>query len=205
MKLLIEALAKAQSEFPKIVFDATNPHFKNRYASLANILACVTPTLSRHKLVLTGSIEFTEKTAMYSAKLYHPEHTEFLECQCPIIVSKNDAQGFGSGLTYAKRYAVSTILNIAADDDDDAEIAVSRASPQSYPQGNAKPASSPQSSPQITASTNYDEQKNDHKAKFKQIMTVKGIIDLNKVKDLSKKLNGYSFGEISACLPDDLK
>jgi hypothetical protein len=117
---LVEALLAFQADAPKLTKDATNPHFKNKYTSLDSLIADVVPVLSQHKLVwLTrpGRDE-TGAPALHYELLYAPSG-ERVEGAMPLMLSKEDPQGQGSALTYARRYSMVSVLGLAADDDDD--------------------------------------------------------------------------------------
>ena len=112
---LTKALHKFQSEVSKIRKDAKNPHFKSNYASLSSILDAVIPVLSECGLVITshpheGSLITT---------LFHSESGEFMESSYPLTArDMSNPQQIGSAISYARRYSVSSILNLNINDDD---------------------------------------------------------------------------------------
>ncbi len=115
------ALAKAQGEMKNPPKDSVNPHFKSRYADLATVRDCVIPILSKHGLaVMQLPCECEGRPALTTILIHSSgewvETTIQLRC-------KEDPQGIGSGLTYARRYALQAIAGIAADDDDDGNAA----------------------------------------------------------------------------------
>jgi ERF superfamily len=120
------ALAKAQCEMSNPSFDAQNPHFKNRYASLAAVRNAVIPVLSKHGVALLQSIETGEGTVRCTTHLYHSSGQSLVLGPLILPVSKQDAQGYGSAITYARRYALMAVCGVVGDDDDDAEQAVGR-------------------------------------------------------------------------------
>jgi hypothetical protein len=100
--------------------DATNPHFKGKYAPLDTIVETVGPILHKHGLVwmtLPGRDAHGDPSLTY--RLAHAPTGEVLEGSMPLLLSKQDAQGQGSAITYARRYALCAVLNLVADDDDD--------------------------------------------------------------------------------------
>lgn len=111
------ALAKAQGEMTHAVKDSVNPHFKNRYADLASVLDAVRGPLSKHGLSVTQLATTSEHGAGVTTLLMHASG-EWISQEFVLPVSKNDAQGVGSTLTYARRYALAAICGIAQDDDD---------------------------------------------------------------------------------------
>jgi len=115
------ALAKAQAEMKPAVFDKVNPHYKNKYASLASFIdACKTP-LNKHQLSFIQTTMLHEKGTILVTKLLHSSG-QWVSGELLIIQDKPGIQAFGSQLTYSKRYALSSMLGIASDDDDDGEL-----------------------------------------------------------------------------------
>lgn len=121
---LYEALAKAQAEMPNAKFNKKNPHFGNRYADLASIREACRLPLSKNGLSVLQIIEIDEKNGMVlKTRLAHISGA-FIESEFLLKSEKNTIQGFGSALTYAKRYSLASLLGIVADEDDDGEMAV---------------------------------------------------------------------------------
>lgn len=122
---LADALAKAQAEIKAIGKDRTNPHFKNRYATLDAILDGIRPTLAKHGLsVVQGVVTYGEGEAVETTLVH--SSGEWLRNHVPMKVGKQDAQGVGSALTYGRRYGVSALLALSTDEDDDGEAAVKK-------------------------------------------------------------------------------
>lgn len=112
------ALAKAQGEIPTVNFDSTNPHFRSKYASYAAIVQASRDALSNNGLSILHSItEVAEKMTLETTLLH--SSGEWILSTTPLILSKEDMQGVGSAVTYGKRQAVTSLLKIAADEDDD--------------------------------------------------------------------------------------
>ena len=133
IKDLAAALALAQGEMENPVFDATNPHFKNRYASLAAVRKAIIPVLAKHGIALVQSLSTTPEGIACVTILMHSSG-DWLESDALVIpASKADAQGFGSAVTYARRYALQAVAGVAGEEDDDAEGAVRRDQPQRPP------------------------------------------------------------------------
>ena len=121
---LLPALLAVQAEAPTLAKNATNPHFKSKYAPLDTIVETVGPILAKHKLVwmtFPGRDEDGEPSLTY--RLAHAPTGEVVEGSMPLLLSKRDAQGQGSAITYARRYALCAVLNLVADDDDDGHAA----------------------------------------------------------------------------------
>jgi hypothetical protein len=119
---LNSSFVKALGELRNVAKNAINPHFKNRYASLDAILDDVRPILSKHGLGISQEPLFEDGKAGVVTRIIH-ESGETRESTLLLPLKDQSAQGVGSALTYAKRYAISSVLMIAADDDEDGEIA----------------------------------------------------------------------------------
>jgi hypothetical protein len=114
---LAAALAKAQSKMTFAAKDSLNPHFKNRYADLAAVLDAVRGPLTANGLAVVQLVAEAERGAALETVLMH-ESGEWIASFYSLPVNKEDAQGYGSSLTYARRYALAAICGIAQDDDD---------------------------------------------------------------------------------------
>lgn len=119
---IAEALAAAQAELTDPVKDSVNPHFKSRYADLASILKAVRPVLARHGIAVTQTTGITDSGAviLITALMWR---NESIVGRYPVAPVKADPQGYGSAMTYARRYALQAIVGVAADDDDDGNAA----------------------------------------------------------------------------------
>lgn len=114
---LAAALAKAQSQMGHASKGSVNPHFKNRYADLANVLDAVREPLAANGLAVSQLASAGDHGAACTTVLMHSSG-EWIASTLELPVSKADAQGFGSALTYARRYSLAAICGIAQDDDD---------------------------------------------------------------------------------------
>jgi hypothetical protein len=120
------AFAKAQSEMQNAVFDSKNPHFGNRFASLAAVRDAVLPALARNGIATFQDILNVEGGISCTTILVHSsgQKMEFGPLIMPF--TKADAQGFGSAATYCKRYHLMAVGVVAGDADDDAQAAVGK-------------------------------------------------------------------------------
>lgn len=137
IKELAIALNKVQAKLKPAVRNATNPFFKASYADLASIWEACRPLLAENGLsvVQTSSLE-GENQILLDTTLLHISG-QWIGGQLLISPVRNDPQGIGSALTYARRYALSAIVGIATEDDD-AEGAMSRPSEKSKPKEKPK-------------------------------------------------------------------
>lgn len=112
------ALVKAQSELKHAIKDATNPHFKSKYADLSAVIEAVKPALINHGLFFTQHCHPSDDGVMVETVLGHAGGEEKSLGKLYVPANKKDAQGFGSALTYARRYALMTAFGVPAEDDD---------------------------------------------------------------------------------------
>jgi|688.fasta_scaffold788448_2 hypothetical protein len=118
MKQIATALLKAQSEMSNPKKGATNPFFKSKYADLNAIREAVIPTLNANGISVLQPISHIEGKNFVKTILLH-ESGELMESLTEIIYNKqNDAQAQGSGISYARRYALQSFVCVGADDDD---------------------------------------------------------------------------------------
>ena len=118
MKSIATALAKAQTNMGKALKQANNPHFRSKYADLGNVMDACLPALNEAGIALIQPTGEDEHGRYVETTLIHGESGESLTCRVPLIVAKNDMQGYGSAVTYARRYGLMAMAGIAPEDDD---------------------------------------------------------------------------------------
>lgn len=118
MKEIATALVKAQKEMQTPKKGSVNPFFKNKYADLNDVLEAVVPALNNNGIVLLQPLVYIDGKNFVKTVLMH-ESGEVFESFAEIFCAKqNDAQSYGSGISYARRYALSSICGIGSEDDD---------------------------------------------------------------------------------------
>ena len=118
MKQIATALLKAQSEMSNPKKGATNPFFKSKYADLNSIREAVIPVLNTNGISVLQPIVHTDGKNFVKTILLH-ESGELMDSLTEIVYNKlNDAQAQGSGISYARRYALQSFVCVGADDDD---------------------------------------------------------------------------------------
>jgi hypothetical protein len=119
------AMALAQSEMGTAAKDSKNPYFKSTYADLNSIREASLPALNKNGIsVLQPTTVIDGKTYIETILLH--SSGEFLSGLTEVVVAKqNDPQATGSGISYARRYGMQSMLNIGAEDSD-AEGAMNR-------------------------------------------------------------------------------
>jgi hypothetical protein len=118
MKEIAKALVAAQKEMGNAKKDSVNPFFKSKYADLNSVREACMPALNNHGIaVLQPHVHIDGKNFVKTLLLH--ESGEYIECLTEIIYNKiNDAQAQGSGISYARRYGLQSLINIGAEDDD---------------------------------------------------------------------------------------
>jgi hypothetical protein len=114
---LAAALAKAQAEMRPAVKDAQNPHFRNNYATLAACMEAVRPLFAHGIAVIQPPVPHGADGVCVATLLLH-ESGEWIRGELYMPATKKDAQGFGSALSYARRYCLQATVGLATDDDD---------------------------------------------------------------------------------------
>ncbi len=119
-----QALIDAQAEMPGIEPDAVNPHFRSKFVSLDHLLAKTLPVLNKNGIGVTQFPTQNEQGfPTLTTVLFHGLTGDSLSYEMPLILVKQDPQGQGSAITYARRYALAAALGISSEKDDDAESA----------------------------------------------------------------------------------
>lgn len=112
---LTQALAKFHAMVGRISKDAKNPFFKSNYASLPHIITEIADPMEKAGLVISQFPNGDGLTTM----LIHGDSGEFILATYTLqVVRQNDPQAQGSALSYARRYGLTSVLNLAISDDD---------------------------------------------------------------------------------------
>lgn len=115
LKELATALCKFQGAVEKIKKTETNPFFKSKYASLADILDVIRQPLADNGL---SFVQFPKGSYGLETILMHSSG-EWISESYEMEPTKKDPQGAGSVITYQRRYALGAILGLNIDEDDD--------------------------------------------------------------------------------------
>lgn len=134
-----KALSAFNAEVGALAKDAKNPFFKSEYLTLDKIIEETRPILQKNGLSLMQFPSGDGQTVSVTTMLLHTSG-EFIEAE-PLIMkpAKNDPQGLGSAITYARRYAYQAILSLNTGEDDDGNHASGKnkgGQQQSQPQNN---------------------------------------------------------------------
>ena len=117
-KLIATAFVKAQKEFGPALKSSTNPHFKSKYADLSACVEAVIDALNNNNIGMMQKL-YENATGVSVETVFLHESGEIIECGVlHVPASKQDPQGYGSALTYARRYSLMSACGIAPEDDD---------------------------------------------------------------------------------------
>jgi hypothetical protein len=117
-KAIAAAFVKAQADFGSVLKTSTNPHYRSKYAGLDACIDAVIDALHKHGIALMQRTLPCESGVTVETILVHTSGETMSGGPLHVPASKNDAQGYGSALTYARRYSITTMLGIAPEDDD---------------------------------------------------------------------------------------
>lgn len=133
------AFVKAQREFAPALKTATNPHFKSRYADLATCVEAVLDALNNHGIGLMQRTYPDDSGVTVETVFIHESGESIDGGKLHVPAAKNDPQGYGSALSYARRYSLMAACGIAPEDDDGNAASTRPAAP--------KPAAKPKEAP----------------------------------------------------------
>lgn len=114
---LAAALSKAQAEMTGAKKTNANPFFKSSYADLSEVMEAISEPFANHELSFIQSPGFDGEKIMVTTRIMHSSG-EWAEGDTVLPPTKNDAQGYGSAITYAKRYGLQAMAGVPSVDDD---------------------------------------------------------------------------------------
>lgn len=117
-KNIAAALVKAQMEMGPALKQSNNPHFRSKYADLGNVMEACMPALQAAGIAVIQPTGEDQLGKFVETVFIHAETGETLACRTPLLIGKNDMQGYGSAVTYARRYGLMAMAGIAPEDDD---------------------------------------------------------------------------------------
>jgi len=118
IKEIAIALVDSQTKIRFAIKDSTNPHFKSRYADLGSVIDAIKESLNLNGIAFIQTLtESSPGTLALTTRLIH-KSGEWIEDTAICPLQKNDPQGYGSALTYLRRYSLASITGLYQDDDD---------------------------------------------------------------------------------------
>ncbi|QJB58417.1 ERF family protein [Pseudodesulfovibrio sp. zrk46] len=121
---LAEAMIQVQQALSPALKDAENTFTNSRYATLHSVMNACRDALIKHGVWLTQypvSVEANQLGLV--TKIVHAETGQWQASLLTMPLPKNDPQGYGSAMTYARRYGLSALIGIVTENDDDGELA----------------------------------------------------------------------------------
>lgn len=124
---LAKAMVKVQQTLNPACKDAENPFVKNRYATLNSVIEVCREALTAQSVWVAQYPVAAEAGHLgLVTKLVHGESGQWQSSLMVMPLPKNDPQGYGSALTYARRYGLATLVGMVSEADDAAEAATPR-------------------------------------------------------------------------------
>jgi hypothetical protein len=118
--LLFKAIAAAQGEFTTVDKSASNPHFKSKFAPLDSIIEMIRPILPKHGLSVVQFTDIPESgNGVIIETIITHDSGQYISGRLFMPTVKQDPQGYGSSITYGRRYALGAALGIVSDEDVD--------------------------------------------------------------------------------------
>jgi len=118
MKEIATALVKAQRAFGPALKTSTNPHFKSRYADLSACVEAVIDGLNEAGIAMMQVTHDCDNGVIVETMFIHESGETLSAGRLHVPAIKQDAQAYGSALTYARRYSLMAACGIAPEDDD---------------------------------------------------------------------------------------
>jgi len=134
---LAAALSLAQGEIQDAPVDSRNPHFSAAYASLESVLKQIRPIFAKYGLSIC-QVPGSDDTGHFLTTLLMHKSGQFIESHMNLALGKNDMQGLGSALSYARRYMAQAMTGISQSDDD-GSLAAQQAPQKKAPEKKPEP------------------------------------------------------------------
>lgn len=167
IKAIAPAFLAAQKQVKDATKTSTNPHYRSKYAPLEEVIAACKEALNSNGITYLQGGEKNDGEVLHLSTMLLHESGEWIESTLTMRPAKNDPQGIGSAITYARRYSLASICGVASEEDDDGNAA-------SHAPESKKPATNP--APKA-------EPKTDRRAQYGRIQVQKGR---KGVKDLTE-------------------
>jgi hypothetical protein len=116
---IAKAMCAAQGQMKPAQKDAINPHYKSKYSDISSVWESIRQPLSSNGITVLQDVTTEEKKISVMTRLVHSsgQWIEFGPLTIPL--SRQDAHGIGSAISYAKRYAICAAVGVVSSDEDD--------------------------------------------------------------------------------------
>lgn len=118
MENVAKAFVQAQKDFAPALTDSTNPHYRSKYVSLQGAIEAVINALNNNGIALMQKTHDCDTGVRVETILIHTSGESMSGGVIHVPADKQTPQGYGSALTYARRYSLMSACGIAPEDDD---------------------------------------------------------------------------------------
>lgn len=143
------ALSLAQAAMKPALKDANNPHFKSKYADLASVFEAIRTPLAQYGLAVLQDIGNADGAVTVCTRIVHKSGQWIEFGPFGIPADKQNAHGYGSAVTYCRRFALASAMGVSADDDD-GNAAATYTAPKSAPAGSVGDPTQEKSAPGVS-------------------------------------------------------
>jgi hypothetical protein len=120
---LMGALNRAQLSMKPASKDKVNPFFHSKYADLATVWEALAPFREQGIVLTQSPMESPDGYVILDTQLSHTLSGQWIRSRLKMRLAKEDPQGVGSAITYARRYALGCMTGIVTEEDDDGNAA----------------------------------------------------------------------------------
>lgn len=119
-KSVVKAIYNVKKKLGSVAKTSNNPFFKSKYADLNAHLDVAEPLLEEYGCFVTQGSRFDSPTGatLGVTRIVHADTGEYVETEMRLVLSKDDMQTLGAALTYSRRFNLSALLAMKAEDDD---------------------------------------------------------------------------------------
>jgi hypothetical protein len=190
---IAKAMAAARKKFKPVKKDSVNPHYKSKYADISALIDATYEALSDNDLVVIQSPSSNEHGATVTTMIAHGSG-EWFENDLTLpagTAQRFDSQTAGSAITYGRRYSYQAMLNIAGEDDDDGNAAVTgREAMNMRPQQSINRPTRPQPVSDLVTSTQrtmFWNAVNEGNKSKDEVLNYFGSIGIEKTEEMQRK------------------
>lgn len=187
------ALVKTQALIASADKSGNNPHLKNKYATLGDVMDAIKPAMESNGLMFLQTPVPSEDGKLHLETLIIHSSGEYIGGVMVMPIQKTDPQGYGSALTYARRYHLSSLIGVKQEDDD----------------GNAARGSASSYADSISACETTEELQEEYKKAFNAFRgdsaSIKVITNAKDIRKAELAVNTSGFNPASTAKPDKIQ